>query len=92
MVLDYALVIGVVGAVASFLAWYRAYTRSMYARERQISHIHKSIEQQNSNVLHLFSEIETQLESTARKVEQLSERVQRLEMACSFTFKGGQDG
>lgn len=89
MVLDYALVIGAIGAVASFLAWYRAYTRSMYAREREISHIHKSIDQQNSSVLHLFSEIEAQLESTARGIEYLSDRVQRLEMACSFTFKGG---
>jgi ferritin-like metal-binding protein YciE len=92
MVLDYALVIGAIGAVASFLAWYRAYTRSMYAREREISHIHKSIEQQNSNVLQLFAEIEARLESTTRGIEQLSNRVERLEIAYSFTFKGGQDG
>jgi len=92
MALDYALVMGAIGAVASFLAWYRAYTRSMYAREREIVHIHKSIDQQNSNVLHLFSEIETQLEAATKGIEQLSNRVQRLEMACSFTFKGDQNG
>jgi len=76
----------------SFFAWYRAYTRSMYAREQEISHIYKSIDQQNSSVLHLSSEIEAQLESTARGIEHLSDQVQRLEMACSFAFQGGQNG
>lgn len=66
---DVGLILAIASSAAAVLGWYRAVTRNQYAREREYSHIVRSLEQQTLAANELLKEL-----------DHLGDRISRLEI------------
>jgi len=87
--MDYGVIIAVGSAAAGIIAWFWNYSRASYARERKLGHIERALREHNQNVATLCEENESALKEIDRKLDDIGDRLLRIELAISYRQQQG---